>query len=218
MKRLLGYLSLATLAATIVWLGLLIYSQWTVGPQTNFQDVLTAARQNRLQNQLVYLNATLVTLAATMLFAALHIRYSAAASQLGRIAFSFTPVYCTLNLMVYTLQLSVVPNLLDAGDPVSERLLETLLLQAWPGSAIAFINGLAYAVLGIPSILYGRLMMREGSLLGLAGLLLALNGIACMLGVAGFVVGSSLLGLGTVIGGVFFLLALIPMGIVFIRL
>jgi hypothetical protein len=45
----------------------------------------------------------------------------------------------------------------------------------------------------------------------LAGVLLGLNGAACILGVVGILTRSDLLSMGTLAGGVLFLLALIPM-------
>ena len=54
-------------------------------------------------------------------------------------------------------------------------------------------------------------MFRRTPPLKSAGLLLALNGAACILGVVGFLARSDLLSLGTVAGGALFLLALVPM-------
>jgi hypothetical protein len=72
---------------------------------------------------------------------------------------------------------------------------------------------LAYALLGIPSIIFGLLMFREKSPLKVAGALLALNGVACILGIVGFLARSAPLSLGTLAGGVLFLLALVPMSL-----
>ncbi len=48
---------------------------------------------------------------------------------------------------------------------------------------------------------------------GLAGALLALNGVACILGIVGFLARNAPLSLGTLAGGVLFLLALVPMSL-----
>ena len=66
-------------------------------------------------------------------------------------------------------------------------------------------------MLSIPPIIFGVWMFRRTPPLKLTGALLALNGAVCILGVVGFLTRSDLLGLGTVAGGVLFLLALIPM-------
>lgn len=49
------------------------------------------------------------------------------------------------------------------------------------------------------------------------GLLLALNGVACILGVVGFLAGDAFLSQGVMIGGVLFLLALFLMSWAFLR-
>jgi hypothetical protein len=107
---------------------------------------------------------------------------------------------------------TLVPALFDLRANL--RTLETadillrLTLQSWPASAVAFFNGLAYAILGIPSILFGLLLWKYPGALRWGGLLLALNGAACIMGVIGFLTGSALLSQGVMIGGMLFLLAL----------
>jgi uncharacterized membrane protein len=65
--------------------------------------------------------------------------------------------------------------------------------------------------LGIPSIIFGWLLFQHNQRLRLAGLLLMLSGIASILGVFGILAGSELLSNGSVIGGILFLVALIPL-------
>jgi hypothetical protein len=76
---------------------------------------------------------------------------------------------------------------------------------------MAFFNGLAYAVLGIPSILFGLLLWKHPGALRWGGLLLALNGAACILGLIGFLTGNALLTQGVMIGGFLFLAAMFPL-------
>jgi hypothetical protein len=79
------------------------------------------------------------------------------------------------------------------------------------------LNNLAYAILGIPSIVFGMALSRRGSSTRLPGVLLALNGVACIIGIASVVSGSGLLQQGSIIGGALFLLALIPLSLTFLR-
>jgi hypothetical protein len=91
------------------------------------------------------------------------------------------------------------------------------MLQQWPGSAVSVLNNLAYAILGIPSIIFGMALSRRDRSSRLPGILLALNGVACIIGVAGVVLGSGLLAQGSIVGGTLFLLALIPLRMTFLR-
>jgi hypothetical protein len=52
------------------------------------------------------------------------------------------------------------------------------------------LNNPAYAILGIPSIIFGMALSRRGRSSRLPGILLALNGGACIIGMAGVVLGS----------------------------
>jgi len=211
-KRTIGYMAVISLMLTIIWLVLLISTQANAGPLDSFEQVLAYTRRLGWISQATYINAALVTITVTMLFAGLYTRYRNAAPVWSQMGLVFIPVYCAFNLAVYLLQITAVPALLaqPAGDAVAEGLLR-LLLQSWPASTVAFFNNLAYALLGIPSILYGVLMAKEGRLLRLAGVLLALNGCACVLGVIGILLGIAVLSAGSLVGGVLFLLALAPL-------
>ncbi len=151
-----------------------------------------------------------------MLFCELYRRHREAAPYGSLVGLVFVPVYAVLNLFAYLSQITIVPSLIALRQqPEYQAAADVFLrqmIQQWPQSGVAFFNDLAYAVLGIPSIIFGILMFRNTSPLKLAGVLLALNGAAGILGVVGFLTRSNLLNMGTVAGGVLFLLALIPMG------
>jgi hypothetical protein len=85
------------------------------------------------------------------------------------------------------------------------------MVQAWPGSAVNVLNNLGYAVLGIPSIIFGLLLRRTGGPLRVAGTALALSGAASILGIVGIAAQITALELGSIVGGVFFLAALVPL-------
>ncbi|MBN1919995.1 MAG: hypothetical protein JW892_02020 [Anaerolineae bacterium] len=61
-------------------------------------------------------------------------------------------------------------------------------------------------------MLYGALLWRRSGALHWGGVLLALNGVTCILGMIGTLTGSMLLSQGVMIGGILFLAALFPLG------
>ncbi len=69
------------------------------------------------------------------------------------------------NLFVYLSQVTVVPSLIALRQqPEYQAAVDVLLrqvIQQWPESGAAFFNGLAYAMLGIPSLVFGALMFRQ---------------------------------------------------------
>lgn len=218
--RLLGFLSLACLATTVLWLVFLIAGLSSAGPMGTFDLVLAYVSKLGVSFYATYANAALVTITAVMLYAALYVFCKPMASTWAFIAVAFVPVYGAMNLVVYLSQITVVPRLLHLlADPALHSAASFALRQAiqqWPDSAISIANNLAYAVLGIPSIVFGVLLFRAAPALRMAGTLLALNGVACIAGFIGIVAGSAVLANGSLVGGVFFLLALIPMSWVFL--
>lgn len=215
MSKLVAFLALACLVLTALWVGLLIADMASAGPMETFEQV--AAHASRLHGLFyaTYLNAALLTLAAVAFFAALHAWLKPPASDWTVIGLVFVPLYGALNLVAYLSQVTLVPALLTLRlDPQTTAAADVLLrlsLPAWSGSTIAFFNGLAYGILGIPSILYGLLLWRRSGALLWGGLLLALNGAACILGVIGSLTGSALLSQGVMIGGFLFLAAMFPL-------
>jgi hypothetical protein len=215
MSKLVVFLSLACLVLTALWVGLLIADMASAGPLETFEQV--AAHASRLHGLFyaTYLNAALLTLTAIAFFAALHAWLKSTAPDWALIGLVFVPIYGAFNLVAYLSQVTLVPALVTLRlDPQYTHTADALLrltLQAWPGSTIAFFNGLAYGILGIPSILYGLLLGRCGGALRWGGLLLALNGAACILGLIGFLTGNALLSQGVMIGGFLFLAAMFPL-------
>jgi hypothetical protein len=102
-------------------------------------------------------------------------------------------------------------------------------IQLAEHSTIAFINNYAYAILGIPSVLFGIAIYRmepglnassSVKIPGLSkatGLLLVLNALACLLGIIGIIMGNQILAYGSAIGGGLFFLSLIGLSIIFWR-
>jgi hypothetical protein len=215
MSKLVAFLTLACLVLTALWVGLLVADMASAGPLETFEQVAAHAARLHGLFYATYLNAALLTLAAVAFFAALHAWLQPAAPGWTLIGLVFVPIYGALNLVAYLSQVTLIPTLvtlrLDPRHTDAAELLLRLTLQAWPESAGAFFNGLAYAILGIPSILYGALLWRRGGGLRWGGLLLALNGAACILGVIGSLAGNALLSQGVMIGGFLFLAAMFPL-------
>jgi len=207
------------LIVTVIWLALLIADTATAGPLDTFEQVLAHVSDLDALFYLTYANAALTVLATTLLFAVLYLTCKTTAPELALLGLVFVPAYAALNLVVYLSQLTVVPALLTAHQQAQHQAAAELLLrqtvQMWPGSGIAFLNGLGYAILGIPSIILGTILLRRRGSLRLAGALLALNGLACLMGLIGMLAGSELLGNGSLVGGALYLLALVPLNVVF---
>jgi hypothetical protein len=211
--RLTALTAAACLVFTVLWLILLISSVATAGPLDTFDQVLRFTARLGPAFYLTYVNAALVTVSATAFFAALYLEHRAAAPALSLIGILFVPAYAALNLVVYLSQVTVVPHLLaERSDPASRALADFALrqtIQMWPASAIAIVNSLAYAVLALPSLAFGWQLRNGGPRRRLGGLLLGLSGLSSLVGFSGVVLRSSALGLGTLVGGVLFLLALV---------
>lgn len=117
--------------------------------------------------------------------------------------------------------ISLLTLLAAAANPVMADTALLLLqqsLQLLPGSVVGFFNGLAYAILAIPSIIFGLALTKgTGRALQISGWLLLLNGGACILGIIGYLTGNVLLSFGTILGGAIFWLALFPLTFTFLR-
>lgn len=213
--RYLAPLSLVTLIVTLLWVVLLIASMTSAGPVETLEQALAFAARGGALYTLTYINAALITLFATALFAGLYGFLRTAIPTGAHVAIAFLPAYAAMNLFVYLSQVSVVPRLLALQSHSqygpAAGLLAAQMIQLWPGSLAAFVNGLAYAILGIPSLIFGVALMRVGSGMTLAGLLLVLSGAASIIGLIGLMAASPLLRLGSVAGGGLFLLALFPL-------
>jgi hypothetical protein len=218
----LSLLALLLFLLTAGWLGLFIAGTAAAGPIETVDQALAIAARQDPAFVFSYLNAALLTLVAVALFAGLYSNLRDEAPGWTQVALAFVPIYGVFALTAYLSQLTLVPSLLgwldDPETAGAARLFLAQSMQNWPGSFINFLNNLAYGLLGVPSIIFGALLARRGGLLRTAGVLLILNGIACIIGVAGILAGIELLTWGSIIGGVFFLLALPPLALGYYRI
>lgn len=219
--KLLGTVSLTCLVLTVFWLVLYIWGIIRAGPVETFEQALASVAEPDGLFYLTYVNATLITLSATMLFAGLYVYCKPIAPEWSVMGLVFVPVYCVLNLFAYLSQITIVPRLLAFQQMADYQAASSLLLgqmiQQWPNSAVNAFNNLAYAILGIPSIIFGMALFKRNKSTRLPGILLALNGVACIVGMVGVVLGNGLLEMGSIVGGVLFLLALIPLSLTLLQ-
>ena len=219
--KLVGSLSLICLILTILWLVFMIAGLVVAGPLETFEQVMAYTGGAGALFYVSYINAALVTVCVAMLFSAFHWYLKPTDPLWSGIAAIFVPVYAAMNLVVYLSQITVVLRLIDlqwiGGVESGTYLLLKLMIQQWPDSMMSTINNLAYAVLGIPSVIYGVLLFRVFPVLRTAAVFLILNGIACIAGFSGVVIQSPWLNKGVLVGGVLFLIALIPISLGFLN-
>jgi hypothetical protein len=220
--RTIGVLSIITLVLTSVWVLLLITGIVLRGTVDTFEQAVTYSANPDWTFFATYLNAVLLTLGVTALFAGwyVHLRSKAPASAMFGLV--FIPIYSVLNLFSYLSQITLLPRL-QAFLRIPEyqaitRLLLAMLAQPWSGSAVYVMNNLAYSVLAIPSILYGLEFAKAKGTWRSAGILLIISGAACIVAMIGIITGIQILAIGSLIGGAFFLAALVPLSVAFLRL
>ena len=209
-RKLIGSFALICFLFTVIWLILFIYSLSIQGPIESSEAALASIANLTVLFYLTYANATMVTLTVTMLLAGLGV-YLQQYAVWSAIGLAFVPVYTVLNLFVYLSQITILPHLVSLR-PQSDLLLAQLV-QAWPGSAVNVLNNLGYAVLGIPSLIFGVLLFRSNRTMRLASVLLAVSGVASIVGFAGIILDVAQLSLGSIASGAIFLLFLIALGI-----
>lgn len=206
-NRVLGSISLITLLFSTIWIGLLIKVQVSSGPFNTFEQTLAHAARLDTVFYLTYINAFLVTISATALFTGLYLCLKPLSPTWSLMGLMFIPVYSLLNICVYLSQITILPRLLDLEG--NGQLLRQAV-QMWPDSAVSILNILAYAVLGIPSIIYGVMLTKAGKVMRIGAILLILNGVLCNIGLIGVMTETNWMKLGTMLGGILFLAALIP--------
>lgn len=194
----------------LLWILFMVLSSSMITSEWTASDYLNWASAAGVPYLLNYINATLLTAVVLFLFAFLYMylrdKYPAGALS----GLLFVPVYGTLNLVCYSIQITMVPSLAGQLPPDDGTLLlASQLIQVDPGSLVGYLNGLAYAILGIPSILYGRLLAREGR--KYSGFFLLLNGILCIIGLIGYISGIGIISTGVMAGGFVFLVSLVCM-------
>jgi len=212
-KKVIKITALFLSIQTIVWVALTALSMSQVQSHWQPLDYIKWVSQPDRIFVLNYINALLLTLVVVALFSFLYLFLKENFETASLAGFIFIPIYGVMNIVSYGIQISVVPAIAQRsiGSPSMELALQ--LIQAYPFSLIGFINGLAYGILGISSIIFGVLLIKETK--KFSGLFLMINGILCILGVAGYILRNQMLSMGVALGGVVFLISLVSMVIEF---
>lgn len=206
-----GVITLIDLLLVILWLIFMVAGIVLKGPIDSLDAALRYAANQDWMFIFTYVNAVMLTLVTTWVFGGVYVYCKPLDRQLSLFGIMIVPVYCLVNLFAYLSQITILPELLRYFNPaadMTEQVILGQLIQAWPASAVARFNNFAYALLGLPSIAFGRLLMSTSGNGSRAGLFLMLNGIACIIGFIGLTAGSSVLGTLSVLGGILFVVAL----------
>lgn len=222
-EKTISILSFLVALFTILWLVTLVLTMQEKGSFiSTFDEALIFVNKPSLLFYILYSNVVILTILNSILFALIYQFIKQRHAQLAITGIIFIPVYACYNLFVYCSQISIVQQIQQLYLTTEyEQILPVFLgqlIQIWDKSAMAFINNFAYAILGIPSILFGIAFYKSSKIGKLTGILLISNAIACIIGIIGIISGNILLSNGSIIGGVLFLFALFPMGIMFWKL
>jgi hypothetical protein len=208
------------MVSLILWLVLMIAHGASAGQVVTVGDAVTLARGMGPLHYANYVNAVVFTMLVTVLLIGMHDYLRESHPGLARAGIAFVPVYCALNVVAYASQVTVLPLLvrsLDGPDAAMYAVLVGEMTQLRATAVMGMINGLAYALLGVPSVAYGIALLSRGALGKAAGWLLIANAAACVLGVVGVVAGRAGLGMGSLLGGVLFTAAVPVLWVLFRR-
>ncbi len=211
--KLISFLATGTLLLTVLWMVFITMEVVVGGTQSTLVEKLAYIAQFNVLFFLTHLSAALITLTTALLFAALYRYIQNLAPEIATMGLILIPAYVVCSFIVSFTQITVVPTLNDLyRQPEYQSTAYVLLqqiLQTWPTSSAALVNGLAYSLLGISSIFFGWILMVEKRLSRWAGALLALDGLAYLIGFAGIVARNNILRIGYPLGWILFLAALI---------
>jgi hypothetical protein len=219
--RTLGILTTLVMVTTVLWLVILIPAQVSAPAVDVLHEKIAAMEPLGATYYVTYVNAALITVFDVAMFAGL-IKFCRKEEPLWTtIAMAFLPIYGFGNLIAYLSQIFVVPLLLRHYEaPGTRAIAEVLLgltLQDWPGSAIQALNGLSYAVLGIPSLILGWIFYQKVKGLRISGLLLIASGLLSFVALLGLATANYGLASATLASGAVFLAALVPMARFFLK-
>lgn len=211
-RRIISKISLLSAILTVTWVILMAISSSQIDADWKSADYVKWASSPDAFFVANYINVTLLTFLVVLLFGYLFVFLQEKNKSLSIIALLFVPIYGIINIVCYSMQISLVPDISEKALSNPETMdIAVQLIQMKSNSIIGFLNGMAYAILGIPSIIFGQLLFKSGA--RFSGLFLLLNGISCMIGIIGYLAASSILEFGTVLGGMLFLTSLITLSV-----
>lgn len=206
--------SILLLIQTVVWLILTIISMSDIKSNWTTADYVKWVSNPNIFFKYNYINATILTFTAIILFTLIFNLFHQKYKNLSSIAFVFVPIYGLINIVCYSIQITIVPLISKyAINDLEVLFLSSQLIQANNQTLVGYLNGLAYAILGIPSIIFGLLLIKKQK--RFTGAFLSLSGFMSIIGIIGFMMKNIILSSGIMIGGIVFLLSLIFMSIEF---
>lgn len=202
------FLGIIVLLQTIIWIAFTIISMSQVNSTWSSQDFVQWVSRPDIFYVGNYVNATLLTIFVIILFCYMYSYLNKETTAHYLVALIFIPIYGLMNIIAYSIQISIVPQtaqieiLSNSMNGISQH-----LIQANSKSLMGFINGMAYALLSIPSIIFGIGLYKDYK--KYSGICFIASGIASDIGIIGYLLGDSLISTGIMISGVIFLIGLV---------
>ena len=219
--KMFGKVSLVCLIFSILWLLLMVLSIARIGSIDTLEQAIYSVANPDWLFYLTYINAVIITILITILFVGLYLYCKPSEPEWSMIGLIFVPVYCVFNLFSYFSQITIVPKLLAyqtmADYDNASKILLGQMVQGWQGSAVSVINNFAYAILGVSSIAFGVVLLKKRKFAKVSGIFLILNAVACIIGIIGIVAGNKIIGMGSAVGGVLFIIALVFLCFMFFK-
>ncbi len=212
--KIIGIIASVAIVTDLLWIFLMVSMEGDAPVFNSITERIGFVESKAMLYRISYINAAFLTIVGTVFMTSLYLHAKKKSEFWATVAFVFVPIYGSLNLFAYLSQVIVVPPLLDFYHILeSKEIAATLLaitLHNWPGSIIESLNGLAYAVLSIPSIIYPILVMRKPKILALGGVMLILSGILAMIAFTGTLFFTRYFTSISVVGGILATLADFP--------
>lgn len=225
-QRVANVLTWLVALTTLIWVILLMYSALLFPPANTIGERAVQVESKGWLHFASYANAALITILTSAMLSTYYVLLREKYPALTVLGVVFVPMYGVLNLVVYLSQIFIVPELiqlrLSNPDLNYVDIILGLFFQDWPGSLMMFLNSLAYAVLGIPLIVFGLLFLRgslagAGKLFHWGGMFFLVSGGFSILALVGLGVHSQVLANLTLVSGVVFLVGLLLLGTGFLR-
>jgi hypothetical protein len=222
-SRVLGSIILLDLVLILIWLIVLIALNIAKGPIERYEQALSfATERDWIFYGFTYVNAILLTIVGTAIYAGLYAFLRRDNPLLAAIGFVFAPMYGLIALGSYLSQLVVIPRLIEMLAIPEFHAAATVLLhhmiQMWPNSSLYQIDQFSYAIGSITGIIFGVLLYRHSKPMRWAGGLLALSGATGPFIAVGVIAGlPQLVSVPSMLGGILAMPAYVLLGLAFLR-
>jgi hypothetical protein len=206
-RRRIQITALGLLILCISWIAFGVISMSPLKDEWTNTDYLNWVSKPSLSFTITYINATLLTIIDVLLFYFLYSYLSLFNKIFAQLGLIFVPIYGMLNIVCYSIQITTVPSIAKLALESGNIDFAIQLVQAKNDSLIGYLNGLAYTMLGIPSIIYGYMLIKQRILF--SGGFLIVSAFFDLIGITGYLIGNKTLSIGMILGGVAFTIALV---------